>query len=77
MLLKLAPMPRDVKPGTHDDVLYIAPSMPWIDPAREVTAWLAAVQASAVVRPSTIVGTATAFTIEGATATAAWLAALV
>jgi lambda family phage portal protein len=39
------PMPRDVKPGTHDDVLYIAPSMPWIDPAREVTAWLAAVQA--------------------------------
>lgn len=39
------PMPRDVKPGTHDDVLYVAPSMPWIDPLKEITAWLAAVQA--------------------------------
>lgn len=41
----VVPTPADVKPGTHDDVLYVAPSMPWIDPAREVTAWLAAVQA--------------------------------
>jgi lambda family phage portal protein len=41
----VVPMPADVKRGTHDDVLYVAPSMPWIDPAREVTAWLAAVQA--------------------------------
>ncbi len=41
----IVPMPADLKPGTHDDVLYVAPSMPWIDPAREVTAWLAAVQA--------------------------------
>ncbi len=41
----VVPMPKDLKAGTHDDVLYVAPSMPWIDPAREVTAWLAAVQA--------------------------------
>lgn len=41
----VVPMPRDLKPGTHDDVLYVAPSMPWIDPAKEIAAWLAAVQA--------------------------------
>lgn len=41
----VAPMPRDLKPGTHDDVLYVAPQMPWIDPGREISAWLMAVQA--------------------------------
>lgn len=40
----VAPMPRDLKPGTHDDVLYVAPSMPWIDPLKEITAWQLAVQ---------------------------------
>lgn len=38
-------MPRDLKPGTADDVLYIAPSMPWIDPAKEALAWLTLVKA--------------------------------
>ena len=28
-----------------DDVLFVAPSMPWIDPLKEATAWLALVQA--------------------------------
>lgn len=37
----------------------------------------AGLQASAVARPSLIVGTPTAFTIEGATTLAAWLAAIV
>ena len=41
----LAPRPRDVVPGTEFDLLYIAPSMPWIDPAREAAAWLELVQA--------------------------------
>lgn len=38
-------MPADLKPGTHDDVLLVAPSMPWIDPLKEITAWVMAVQA--------------------------------
>lgn len=41
----VVPVPRDVKPGTEDDVLYIAPSMPWIDPLKEATAWLQLCQA--------------------------------
>lgn len=41
----LAPRPRDVVPGSEFDLLYIAPSMPWIDPVREATAWLELVQA--------------------------------
>lgn len=41
----LAPRPRDVVPGTEFDLLYIAPSMPWIDPVREAAAWLELVQA--------------------------------
>lgn len=41
----VVPVPRDVKPGTENDVLFVAPQMPWIDPVREVTAWLMAVQA--------------------------------
>lgn len=41
----VVPMPKDVAPGTADDVLYIAPSMPWIDPAKEALAWLTLCQA--------------------------------
>jgi lambda family phage portal protein len=38
-------MPADLKLGTHDDVLFVAPSMPWIDPMREISAWELAVKA--------------------------------
>lgn len=41
----VAVMPRDLKPGTHDDVLFVAPSMPWIDPLKEAMANLALAQA--------------------------------
>lgn len=40
----VVPIPADVEPGTHDDALYVGQSMPWIDPAKEATAWLALVQ---------------------------------
>jgi len=39
------PRPKDVRPGTEDDVLYVAPAMPWIDMAKEATAWLVQSQA--------------------------------
>lgn len=41
----VVPIPRDLRPGSFDDVLFVAPSMPWIDPLKEATAWLALVQA--------------------------------
>jgi lambda family phage portal protein len=41
----VVPRPRDLKPGTELDILYLAPSMPWIDPAKEALAWLTLVQA--------------------------------
>lgn len=41
----VAPIPRDVVATSVDDVLYVAPSMPWIDPAKEATAWVMLVQA--------------------------------
>lgn len=41
----VARMPADLKPGTHDDVLYIAQSMPWIDPLKEALGWEALVKA--------------------------------
>jgi len=41
----VAPKPADLKPGSELDVLYIAPSMPWIDPAKEALAWLTLVKA--------------------------------
>lgn len=44
-LSAVVPKPRDLKPGTEFDVLYLAPSMPWIDPAKEAMAWLTLVQA--------------------------------
>lgn len=37
--------PRDLKAGSELDVLYLAPSMPWIDPAKEAMAWLTLVKA--------------------------------
>lgn len=37
----VVPIPRDVKPGTADDALFLAQSMPWIDPAKEAAAWVA------------------------------------
>jgi lambda family phage portal protein len=39
------PMPRDVVPGTHNDALYIAQAMPWIDPLKEANAYLTLVRA--------------------------------
>jgi len=41
----VVPCPKDVMPGTANDVLYVAPSMPWIDMAKEATAWLTLSQA--------------------------------
>lgn len=41
----VAPTPRDLLEGTADDVLLVYPSMPWIEPMREMSAWLLAVQA--------------------------------
>lgn len=37
--------PADVVPHTADDVLYIFPSAPWIDPAKEALAWLTLTEA--------------------------------
>ncbi len=37
--------PADVMPGTADDCLFIAQSMPWIDPAKESAAYLELVRA--------------------------------
>lgn len=37
--------PADVKPGTAANCLFVAPSMPWIDPLKEISAWVLAVQA--------------------------------
>ena len=41
----VARRPADVVEATADDVLYIAPSMPWIDPAKEALAMLTQVRA--------------------------------
>jgi len=40
----VAPVPRDVKPGTENDALYIAQAMPWIDPMKEAEAMAALVK---------------------------------
>lgn len=37
--------PRDLKPGTEDDCLYVAQAMPWIDPLKEAYACEALVKA--------------------------------
>jgi lambda family phage portal protein len=44
-LSRAVPVPRDVQPGTEDDALFLAQSMPWIDPAKEAAAYLALVRA--------------------------------
>lgn len=41
----VAPIPRDVEPGTWDDALYVGQSMPWINPMHEASAWVALVNA--------------------------------
>lgn len=39
------PIPKDVDISSVDDALFVAQSMPWIDPAKESSAWLELVQA--------------------------------
>jgi len=39
------PMPADLESGTADDAMFIGQQMPWIDPAKEATAWLTLVRA--------------------------------
>jgi len=34
----VVPMPKDLKPGTENDALFIAQAMPWIDPMKEAEA---------------------------------------
>lgn len=41
----VVPTPKDVVPGTADDALFLAQSMPWIDPAKEASAMVALVRA--------------------------------
>lgn len=36
--------PADLKPGSHNDALYTAQAMPWIDPLKEANAWAALVE---------------------------------
>lgn len=40
VLSKTIKLPKDLKPGTLDDALYIAQAMPWIDPLKEANAYL-------------------------------------
>lgn len=40
-----ATYPRDLMPGSADDALFIAQSMPWIDPMKEANAYVTLVQA--------------------------------
>lgn len=41
----VARIPADVLPGTHDDALFTAQAMPWIDPYKEAIAWVALARA--------------------------------
>ena len=41
----VVPRPRDVVVGSEDDALYLAQTMPWIDPAKEAAAYVALVRA--------------------------------
>ena len=41
----VVPMPRDVVPTSADDALFIAQSMPWIDPLKEAEAYVALTRA--------------------------------
>lgn len=40
----VVPMPKDVVPSSADDALFVAQSMPWIDPAKEAKAFLSLVR---------------------------------
>lgn len=40
----VVPTPKDVKPDTANDAMYVGQSMPWIDPLREAEGWTALVQ---------------------------------
>jgi capsid protein len=44
-LANAVPRPRDVQPGTEDDALFLAQSMPWIDPLKEANAYVTLVRA--------------------------------
>jgi hypothetical protein len=44
-LSRAVPAPRDLQPGSADDALFIAQSMPWIDPAKEAAAYVTLVRA--------------------------------
>lgn len=47
-------VPRDVNPRTVTRALYIPPSMPWIDPSKEASAWLSLEQAGHASGPEII-----------------------
>lgn len=49
-----ARMPSDLKPGTHDDVLYVPQAMPWIDPIREAEAFTLLVRGGFISEPEVI-----------------------
>lgn len=49
-----AVIPSDVKPGTHDDVLYIGQAMPWIDPMKEANAFVELAKAGFISEPEVI-----------------------
>lgn len=50
----VARMPADIKPGTHDDVLYIGQAMPWIDPLKEANAFETLAKAGFISEPEVI-----------------------
>lgn len=41
----VVPIPPDLELGTEDDAMFVGQQMPWIDPAKEATAWLTLVRA--------------------------------
>lgn len=49
-----ARMPKDLKPGTHDDVLYVPNAMPWIDPLKEAEAFTLLVRGGFISEPEVI-----------------------
>lgn len=50
----IARMPKDLKPGTHDDVLYVGQAMPWIDPLKEANAFESLVRNGFISEPEVI-----------------------
>lgn len=47
-------IPKDVKAGTHDDVLYVGQAMPWIDPLKEANAFESLVRNGFISEPEVI-----------------------